>query len=155
VEVALSHIDASALQTKTSFRLKSRLFSPYTPMEIATAIAMVSVLAFIAALNILPGQYKARLAMANQDVTTLSEAIEAYKIVNSSYPSMVEGLAVLESALAHKNDPWGNAYQYFYSARTGRYNVYSFGNDGKAGGAGKAKDIGMPTPMQEALNSSK
>ncbi|MDQ7018778.1 MAG: type II secretion system protein GspG [Robiginitomaculum sp.] len=155
MEVALSHIDTSALQTKSSFRLKRRLFSPYTSMEIITAIAMVSVLAFIAALNILPGQYKARRAMALQDVSILSEAIEAYKVSNTHYPSMEEGLTVLENALADKSDPWGNAYQYFYSARTGQFNVYSFGNDGKAGGIGKAQDIGMPPPTQEALNNSK
>ncbi|PHS29350.1 MAG: type II secretion system protein GspG [Robiginitomaculum sp.] len=124
-------------------------------MEITTAIAMVSVLALIAALNILPGQYKARRAMVSQDIVILSEALEAYKLSNTRYPSTVEGLAVLESAFAHRNDPWGNAYQYFYAERTGQFNVYSFGNDGKVGGVGKAQDISIPTPMQEALNSLK
>jgi len=123
-------------------------------MEITTAIAMVSVLAFIAALNILPGQYKARRAMASQDVAILSEALEAYKSSNMHYPSTTEGLAILEDSYALRNDPWGNAYQYTYLERTGQFNVYSFGNDGKAGGTGKAQDISFTTPLQEALNSS-
>jgi len=110
---------------------------------------MASVLAFIAALNILPGQYKARQAMVSQDIAILREALGAYKSSNRRYPSSAEGLAVLKAPFAHKSDPWGHAYQYLYSERTGRFNVYSFGNDGKVGGTGKAQDIGISTPMQE------
>ncbi len=117
-------------------------------MEIITAVAMVSVLAFIAALNILPGQYKARLARVSQDVSILNKAIEDYKASHLRYPSTEEGLAALKNADTFKNDPWGHAYQYFYSARTGQFNVYSFGNDGKIGGTGKARDISLLPPTQ-------
>jgi general secretion pathway protein G len=39
-------------------------------------------------------------------------------------------------------DPWGNAYLYRIPGANGaEYDLYSFGNDGKAGGSGEAADI--------------
>jgi general secretion pathway protein G len=40
------------------------------------------------------------------------------------------------------DDPWGKAYQYAAPGRSGDFDVYSLGADGKVGGEGHDADIG-------------
>ncbi len=39
-------------------------------------------------------------------------------------------------------DPWGNPYQYAVPGEKGRFDIYSFGADGRKGGEGDDADIG-------------
>ncbi|WP_310633425.1 type II secretion system major pseudopilin GspG, partial [Paraburkholderia sp.] len=40
------------------------------------------------------------------------------------------------------NDPWGNPYQYLNPGVHGEIDVFSYGADGKPGGAGNDADVG-------------
>jgi len=39
------------------------------------------------------------------------------------------------------NDPWGKPYQYKFPGEHGEYDLWSFGNDGTAGGSDEAADV--------------
>lgn len=95
---------------------------------------------------------------ARADISVLEQAIETYRLDNLNFPSSQQGLAALTAPPAGLNrpdryreggyirrlpeDPWGNPYQYVSPGERGRFDVYSFGADGRKGGEGGDADIG-------------
>ena len=41
-----------------------------------------------------------------------------------------------------QTDPWGNPYQYLYPGELGEFDIFTLGQDGRAGGEGLDADIG-------------
>ncbi len=91
---------------------------------------------------------------AKRDIDIYSAALDLYKLDNYQYPTTQQGLHALMQRpelapipdqwdgpyLAElNNDPWGTAYQ--YKAIAERFEIMSFGADGKAGGLGCDADI--------------
>lgn len=113
-------------------------------------MVIIGLLTTIVAINVLPSQDRAMVEKARADVSTLSQAVEMYRLVTRRYPSQEAGLDALvnppegaESIIRTlPEDPWGNAYQYVYPGRHGPYDIYSMGADGREGGEGDGADIG-------------
>lgn len=141
----MSQFDTSLYEDSPAFIIKRPgLFSSYTPSQIATVILSVGALTLIAAINILPAQYSARQQKAVSDIMQLDQGIKDYVRVHRQLPTNAQGVQALAEFVPLTKDPWGNAYQYVYHAGEGRYDIFSFGKDGKPGGLGKARDIRRP-----------
>ena len=88
---------------------------------------------------------------ARNQVTTLSQQLDIYRLNNGSYPEdlmdLVEqpadmigwaGPYVKRSLL---NDPWGNDWVYVVPGQHGDFDLYSLGADGQEGGEGNDADL--------------
>ena len=98
------------------------------------------------------------MVAAKQDIASIMQALNLYRLDNSRYPTTEQGLkALVEIPSAEplpRNykqggylgrlpvDPWGGNYQFLSPGINGEVDVLSFGADGKAGGEGVNADIG-------------
>ncbi|MFC3078123.1 type II secretion system major pseudopilin GspG [Phenylobacterium terrae] len=130
----------------------------FTLVEVMVVVVIIGLLATVVMINVLPSQDRAMREKARADVAVLEQAIETYRLENLTFPTSAQGLAALTAppaGLARPDryreggyvrrlpkDPWGNPYQYAYPGEYGRFDVYSFGADGKKGGEGDDADIG-------------
>ena len=130
----------------------------FTLIEVMVVIAIIGILAALIVPKIMSRPDEARRVAAKQDIGTIMQAMNLYRLDNGRYPTQDQGL----QALAQKpttdpvpgnwkaggylerlpNDPWGNPYQYLDPGAHGQIDVFSFGADGKAGGDGNDADIG-------------
>lgn len=131
--------------------------SGFTLVELMVVIVIIGLLATVVMINVLPSQDRAMVEKAKADISTLSQALEMYRLDNLAYPGAAEGLQSLVSApptLAQParyrsggyikklpNDPWGRAYQYVVPGRKGAFDIYSLGADGAPGGENENADI--------------
>lgn len=138
----------------TSTRRKQHGF---TLIEIMVVIVILGILAALVVPNIMGRPDEARISAAKSDIQAISNALNLYKLDNYSYPSTDQGLQALVTKPAGspeaKNwnpegyltklpkDGWGNEYQYISPGAHGRFDLYSFGADGREGGEGVDADI--------------
>ena len=131
-------------------------------IEIMVVMVIIGLLATIIVINVLPTQNRAMLEKARADVGQLENAVEMYRLTLNRYPTTEEGLDALvtppddardaqrfpEGGFINRlpEDPWGNDYQYLYPGEHGRFDVWSWGADGRAGGEGEDADIGNWDP---------
>ncbi|TLX54568.1 type II secretion system protein GspG [Stutzerimonas nosocomialis] len=130
----------------------------FTLMEIMVVIFIIGLLVAIVAPNVLGNQDQAMQQKVRADLATLEQALDLYRLENLRYPTTEQGLAALiEKPVSEPlprawradgylrrlpKDPWGQAYQYRSPGQHGRFDVYSLGADGIAGGEGTDADIG-------------
>ena len=131
-------------------------------IEIMVVMVIIGLLATIIVINVLPTQNRAMLEKARADVGQLENAVEMHRLTLNRYPSTDAGLEALVTAPDDPRDaqrfpeggfinrlpedPWGNPYQYLYPGEYGRFDVWSWGADGRAGGEGEDADIGNWDP---------
>lgn len=126
----------------------------FSILELIISMFIISVIASTIAPVLLERPKQARVFSAQQDVRSISLALDLYHLDNGFYPSVVQGLHALVVVpqldpiprLWNKylprlsNDPWGNPYKYQIS-HSGNYKVCSYGNDGIEGGTDYAADV--------------
>lgn len=138
--------------------VRRRPANGFTLVELMVVIFIIGLLATVVMLNVLPSQDRAMTEKARVDISTLEQALETYRLDNLNYPSTASGLQALVAApsdLARPeryrqggyvrrlpDDPWGNPYRYANPGRSGPFDVFSYGADGKEGGEGNDADIG-------------
>ena len=130
----------------------------FTLIELMVVILIIGVLAALIVPKVMSRPDEARVTAAKQDIATITQALNLYKLDNQRYPTTEQGLA----ALVHKpttspipnnwksegyldrvpKDPWGTPYQYLQPGVHGAIDVFSFGADRAAGGEGNDADIG-------------
>ncbi|MGJ3232709.1 MAG: type II secretion system major pseudopilin GspG [Oceanicaulis sp.] len=136
-----------------------------TLIEIMVVVVIVGILATIIVINVLPSQNRAMIEKARADVSQLESAVEMYRLTMNTYPTTEQGLDALvvapdDARLAQRfpdggfinrlpTDPWGNDYQYVIPGEYGRFDIWSFGADGRVGGEGEDADIGNWDPEAE------
>jgi general secretion pathway protein G len=127
----------------------------FTLIEMLVVILILSILAALIIPRLVGRTSDAKIAAAKSDISTLSSALQQYRIDNDSYPSTEEGLQSLvtqPSDAPHWKgpyltkgvplDPWGNAYAYQAPGPSGQdFLITSYGSDGAPGGTGDASDI--------------
>jgi general secretion pathway protein G len=130
----------------------------FTLLEVMVVVVIIGLLATVVMINVLPSQDKAMREKARVDISVLEQAVESYRLDNFSFPTTAQGLNALVSPPAGLSrpdryreggyirrlpaDPWGNPYQYALPGEHGRFDIYSFGADGRKGGEGEDADIG-------------
>lgn len=130
----------------------------FTLIEVMVVIAILGILAALIVPKLMSRPDEARRLAAKQDIATLMQALNLYRLDNGRYPSSEQGLRALVEKPASEpvpanwksggylerlpNDPWGAPYQYLSPGIHGAVDIVSFGADGKPGGEGNDADIG-------------
>jgi general secretion pathway protein G len=143
-----------AMKIQNTFR-RSRGF---TLIEIMVVILIIGVLAALIVPKVMSRPDEARVTAAKQDIATITQALNLYKLDNQRYPTTEQGLAALvkkpvispvptnwksEGYLDRiPKDPWGTPYQYLQPGVHGAIDVFSLGADKASGGEGNDADIG-------------
>jgi general secretion pathway protein G len=139
-------------------REEDRKRNGFSLVELMVVLFIIGLLAAVVAINVIPAGDKGRVVKAKTDIATLSQAMEMYRLDQSSYPGQGEGLAALRTPPANlsmpqsyraggyvkdlPNDPWGRPYQYQVPGRDGRpFEIFSLGADGQPGGSDLNADI--------------
>ncbi|WP_334187765.1 type II secretion system major pseudopilin GspG [Noviherbaspirillum sp.] len=139
-------------------KFRSAVNRGFTLIEIMVVVVIMGILAALVVPKLMGRTDDARITAARQDIATLMQALKLYKLDNQRYPSTEQGLQALVSkptggpaANGWKaggyidklpKDPWGGQYQYLSPGIKGEVDVFSFGADGQAGGAGNDADVG-------------
>ena len=146
-------------ETEANTAKKRRHEAGFSLVELMVVVFIMGLLATLIIVNVAPVGDRSRATKAKADISNLENALEQYSLDLYTYPSTDQGLSALSSPPPGidttlyrpggyirrvQNDPWGNPYQYtFPGVRSGgRFDVFSFGADGKPGGEGNDADIG-------------
>ena len=122
----------------------------FTIIELLIVMAILGMLAVMVAPNLFNQADSARRDAALSQISSLTSALDAYRLDMGQYPDSLESLVRDTSGRAAWNgpylrgevplDPWGNPYVYESSGRD--FRLMSYGADGRAGGEGNDADIG-------------
>jgi general secretion pathway protein G len=126
----------------------------FTLLELLVVMVIIGLLAGYVGPKYFAQIGKSEVKTAKAQLDSLSKALDQYRLDNGHYPSTENGLEALNTAPADEekwrgpylqkkapNDPWGKPYQYKFPGEHGEYDLWSFGNDGTAGGSDEAADV--------------
>jgi len=128
----------------------------FTLLELLVVIVIVGLLAGYVAPKYFSQVGKSEVQVARAQVESLEKALDQFRLDMRRYPTAEEGLEALVAKPANGTgwsgpylkkavpaDPWGHAYVYRTPGSKGEFDLFSYGRDGKAGGAGEDADIGI------------
>lgn len=131
--------------------------SGFTLIEVMVVIVILGILSALVVPNILGRAGDARVAAAKSDIAAIGQALDLYKLDNSTYPTSDQGLEALVSKPSGSpeprnwnpngylkklpQDPWNRQYQYMSPAEGAAYEIRTLGADGREGGEGEDGDI--------------
>lgn len=126
----------------------------FTLIEIMVVVVILGILAVMIVPKVMGRPDQARMVKAKQDLLSLENALELYKLDNGDYPTTEQGLKSLvkkpeiepvpgewkEGGYVKRlpKDPWGHAYHYANPGEHGDIDLYS---DGKKGTRAQAEDL--------------
>ena len=130
----------------------------FTLIEIMVVVVILGILATLVVPKIMGRPDEARMVAAKQDIASVMQALNLYRLDNGRYPTTEQGLKALVTKPASEPvpanykqggylpklpiDPWGTEYQFLSPGLQTEADVISFGADRKAGGEGVNADIG-------------
>lgn len=129
----------------------------FSLIEIMVVVVILGILASIVVPKIISRPDEARVVKAKQDVLSIQNALDLYKLDNGIYPSTDQGLmALVEKPTSNPvprewkqpylksvpKDPWGREYLYLNPGQHGEIDIFTLGADGQPGGTGINADIG-------------
>jgi general secretion pathway protein G len=130
-------------------RTPHRLRSGFTLVEMLLVLVILAVLAAIVIPKMSGRTQQAKIVAAQQQISSLSLALDAFEVDNGYYPTGANGLNALMQPpnnspgwhgpylpKAVPADPWGNPYIYTCPGKNSAagYDLMSMGPDGRAGG---------------------
>ena len=137
---------------------KQKKQNGFTLLEVMVVIVILGVLASVVVPNLLGNKEKADQQKAITDIVALENALDMYKLDNSTYPTTDQGLEALVSEPSSNpvprnyrqggyirrlpNDPWGYSYQYLSPGNNKAIDIFSLGADNQEGGEDSNADIG-------------
>ena len=128
----------------------------FTLIEIMVVIVILAILAGLVVPRVVGQSDKARVKTTETALSTVSNALDMYKVDNSRYPTSAQGLDVLTTPPAdaknypeggyikggYPTDGWENELQYASPGSEGRpYDLFSLGADNQQGGEDQDADI--------------
>ena len=113
----------------------------FSLIEIMVVVVILGILAALVVPKIVRRPDEARLVKAKQDVLSIQNALELYKLDNAIYPTNEQGLRALVTKPSQSpeptdwqqylksvpKDPWGNLYQYINPGEHGDFDVFTHG----------------------------
>lgn len=130
----------------------------FTLLEVMVVVVILGILAALVVPKVMSRPDEARVTASRQDVASLMQALQLYRLDNLRYPTTEQGLQALvarpdadpippnwkpEGYVGRlPKDPWGHPYQYLNPGAHGEIDVYGLGADGAPGGEGHDADIG-------------
>lgn len=128
----------------------------FTLIELLVVMVIIGLLVGYVAPNYFSAVGKSEVKATKAQIDALQKALIAYRLDVGTYPSTEAGLKALHARPAGlaswagpylskpaPADAWGHAYVYRLPGQQGEFDLYSYGRDGKPGGADEAADIGL------------
>ena len=132
----------------------------FTLLEILVVLVIIGLLAGLVGPRLFTKVDQSKVVTAQTQIKLLRGAVENLRLDIGRLPTTDEGLMLLtkppaDASLATRwrgpyldeavpADPWGNSYRFTVpGADQQPFALYSLGSDGKPGGEGDAKDIGV------------
>lgn len=130
---------------------KRKLQQGFTLIELLIVMAILAMLAGIVGPTVLNKFGGAKIDTAKTQIKNFETALDAYRLDVGKYPRSLNALVKNEANSKLWNgpyikklakDPWQNDYQYRKPGRhSNDYDLFSFGADGKEGGADEDADV--------------
>ena len=127
----------------------------FTLMELLAVLAILGLLMSLVGPRVLNQLGGAKTKTAGIQIKDLEQSLEMYKLDVGRFPSTEEGLAALVKKPGNAAgwngpylksdvplDPWKREYHYKYPGDNGELDIYSYGQDGQAGGESEDADVG-------------
>lgn len=130
----------------------------FTLLEVLAVVVIIGLLAALVAPGVFTRIRGAQQTSAKAQMKTLALALDMYRTDLGSYPTSEQGLGALRQAPSYgaegwngpyleddlPKDPWGHEFQYACPGihNPQKYDLYTFGRDGRAGGEGEDADVG-------------
>ena len=127
----------------------------FTLMELLVVLAILGLLMSLVGPRVLNQLGGAKTKTAGIQIKDLEQSLEMYKLDVGRFPTTEEGLSALVTrpgSAAGWNgpylksdvplDPWKREYHYKYPGEKGELDIYSYGQDGQAGGESEDADVG-------------
>ena len=123
----------------------------FTLIEILIVVGIIAIIGGIVANRIFGGQDRAKWQLAKSQVQTLAAKIESYELDNGGPPSQLQDLVSEPSGAdgwlgpyakeAELKDPWGKVFEYRAPGQSAKFDLISYGADGRPGGDSWNRDI--------------
>ena len=127
----------------------------FTLLELLVVLGIITLLATVAAPQVLGYLGQARSQAAQVQIKNISTALELFYLHNGGYPAEQVGLSALVKApqgvpnwrgpylktAEGLLDPWGRPYRYRVPGRSGDFDIFTLGRDNKEGGSGEDRDV--------------
>jgi general secretion pathway protein G len=126
----------------------------FTLMELLLVLAIISMLAALVGPTLYQRIKPAKQSAAHAQLANFGTALDAFFVDMERYPTTQEGLAALRTRPEGGErwagpylkkemplDPWSHAYIYRAPGRSGGYEIFSYGADGREGGDADNADI--------------
>lgn len=126
----------------------------FTMMELLIVLVIIGLLAALVGPTLYQRIKPAKQSVAQAQIQNFMTALDGFFVDLGRYPESHEGLGVLREKPERDRgwdgpymsrevpmDPWGAPYQYRSPGRSGGYEIFSFGADGREGGEGEDRDI--------------
>ena len=126
--------------------------SGFTLIELIVVIALVALLAAVVAPNLIGKASDAKRKAATVQLEKVSNAIELYRLETGRYPEDLEDLVrqpqdverwngPYMKKLSQLKDPWGNDLVIERPGKNNKFDLISYGADGRPGGVDDDADL--------------
>jgi general secretion pathway protein G len=126
----------------------------FTLMELLLVLVIISMLAALVGPTLYQRIKPAKQSAARAQLANFGTALDAFFVDTERYPTTQEGLGALRTKPENSDkwegpylkkevpmDPWGHPYIYRAPGRSGGFEIFSFGADGREGGDAENADI--------------
>jgi len=126
----------------------------FTLMELLVVLAILGLLMSLVGPRVLNQLGGAKTKTAGIQIKDLEQTLEMYKLDVGRFPSTEEGLEALVTRPGNAPgwngpylksdvplDPWNREYHYKYPGENSEVDIYSYGQDGQAGGESEDADV--------------
>jgi len=137
------------MNAQRTFRPAARAQRGFSLIEILIVVALIALIAGMVANQVFGGQDRAKVKMAQAQVTALAGKISSFESDVGSLPQRLEDLVTAPGGVkgwlgpyskeGELVDPWNTPFEYRTSGRS--FTVTSLGADRQSGGTGVDADI--------------
>lgn len=150
--------------------ISARLSRGFTLIEVMVVVVIMAILAAIIVPRIMSRPDQAKVVKVKQDIASISDALDLYRIDNGQYPTQAQGLKALvtkpTTPPVPENyspdgylkemplDPWGHPYRYTIPGKHGPVDIYTYGENNQPGGTGMNATRGNWSDKPAAANAA-